>query len=86
MTKLIDKLRSAGLDSEECPMMDCFGHLNLNESAGFFKCSICGEVFPLNETLRQWHRTNKELTALVDLWEKEEQAEANELEWLLEDF
>ena len=81
MQELTDQLESAGLDNQECPMMDCFGHLNFIPTNALFKCSICGEVFPTTKAMREWAKTNREVKAVVAFMLSEDKAKAEEVHY-----
>ncbi len=74
MSIITNQLKSAGLDNQECPMLNCFGHLNFVETESFFKCSICKEVFPTTKALKLWKENNKAIKSIVSQWESEDQA------------
>jgi hypothetical protein len=66
MATITDNLKKAGLDSEECPMLNCYGHLNFVEAQSFFMCSLCNETFYTEERLKLWKEQNKD----IKLWIK----------------
>ncbi len=74
--QLKQALKRAGLEDETCPMINCYGHLTYVESEQFFKCPLCGEIFPTTKASKQWKETNKVISLLLQKWEEEARLEA----------
>lgn len=67
---ITEQLARAGLDSEQCPLCGD-GHLNFAKVQDCFVCSLCGEIFPTGEALRNWSKTNAEVRRVVEAWAEE---------------
>lgn len=76
MAILTDQLESAGLTSQECPMLNCYGHLNFIETESFFKCTLCNEIFPTTKALKLWKENNKAIKSIVEEWEQQEREDS----------
>ena len=68
MQNVTDQLESAGLESQDCPMLDCYGHLNYVKGEDFFICVFCKAIFPTKEALTNWAKDNWTIKLLTDYW------------------
>jgi hypothetical protein len=71
ITNTRELLARAGLEDEVCPLCGD-GHMNYAKRLDCFVCSLCGEVFPTGEALRNWARTSEEIKKVVEAMEEED--------------
>jgi len=78
-----EQLNAAGLETETCPMQDCYGHLAFIHEEQLFRCSMCGQVYPTSNTGKTHKQVNRLMKSFVNQWVEESRIEAELLgsEW-----